>query len=190
MRCGRLFLITLLLTACGQPLRINPPASRTPVAATQAVRTASPPAGATPTATVGSVVTAVTLPQPSPSIVVILPTAVPQSSQERWLAQQLNRQAIDPPRIYVANAAVPLWWYDPATGQSLEIGSLLGEFPVQAQFTLRNGGRVAFAVPYRINADYGLTAISGAVRERMRAAGYAEQVEAYIIQVEAVVPKE
>lgn len=121
---------------------------------------------------------------------VILPTAAPQSSQERWLAQQLNRQAIDPPRIYVANAAVPLWWYDPATGQSLEIGSLLGEFPVQAQFTLRNGGRVAFAVPYRINADYGLTAISGAVRERMRAAGYAEQVEAYIIQVEAVVPKE
>ncbi len=75
------------------------------------------------------------------------------------------------------------------TGQSLEIGTIRGEFPAQAQFILRNDRRPALEVPYRINQDFGLTAISEAVRARMNAAGYTESVEAYIEQSEVVVSK-
>jgi hypothetical protein len=54
---------------------------------------------------------------------------------------------------------------------------------------LQSDRRAALEVPYRINQDFGLTAISEAVRARMKAAGYTDSVEAYIEQTEAVVPK-
>jgi hypothetical protein len=37
--------------------------------------------------------------------------------------------------------------------------------------------------------DFGLTAISDAVRERMRNAGYTQSVEAYVFQADDVQPK-
>ncbi len=116
-------------------------------------------------------------------------TATPQSGEQRWRAQQLQRQTFEAPRLYVAQHPVSLFWFDPATGQSLEIGTLRGEFPVQAQFLLRDGSRPALEVPYQINVSYGLTAISDVLRERMQAAGYAESVEAYVLQVDDILPK-
>lgn len=111
------------------------------------------------------------------------------SNEQRWRAQQLRRQTIEPPRTYLAQGAVPLLWFDPMTGQMLEIGSLIGSFNVQATFSLRGSNLAALEVPYRINVDYGLTAISDALRERMKSAGYTESVEAYVVQTESVIPK-
>jgi hypothetical protein len=82
-----------------------------------------------------------------------------------------------------------LLWYDPRTGQSLEIGTLLGEFQASAQFTLRGSDQPAIEVPYRINNDFGLTAISDAIVQRMNEAGYGERVDAYVLLSEAVQPR-
>lgn len=80
-----------------------------------------------------------------------------------------------------------MYWYDPLSGQSLTIGTILGPFTAQAQFGfIPQGDQPALEVPYRINNDFGLTAISPAVRDRMNAAGYTESVEAYILVNEAV----
>jgi hypothetical protein len=114
---------------------------------------------------------------------------VPQSNQQRWRDQQRNRQVLEPPQVYIAKSPVTLWWYDPLTGQSVAIGTLVGEFPVQALFTFRSEQRPALEVPYRINVDFGLTAISDAVRERMKNAGYTQSVEAYAFQADDVQPK-
>lgn len=194
MRFWRLIPIGLLLVGCGQPLQLNTPAGSTPQA-TRSVATALPsgtvgaPAAASPAPTaLASTPTLVTLPSETPSSLVTLPTPAPLTSEQRWRAQQVDRRAFEQPRIFTVAQAVSLLWYDPATGQSLEIGTLVGEFPAQAQFSLRSTGQLALEVPYRINADFGLTAISGAVRERMRTAGYTESVEAYVIQTEAVTP--
>ncbi len=196
MRFRRLILIGLLLAGCGQPLQLNTPTGGTqqaPLGAStaQPARTASPVAAPSPLASaVASTATAVTLPSAMPSPLVLLPTEAPQTSEQRWRAQQLDRLVFEGQRIYAAGQPVSLLWYDPATGQSLEIGSLIGDFPAQAQFTLRGTGQPALEVPYRINTDFGLTAISAAVRERMRAAGYTESVEAYIVQTESVSAKQ
>jgi hypothetical protein len=115
---------------------------------------------------------------------------VPQTNEQRWRAQQIDRQVFDPPRQYVALRPVPLLWYDPVNGQSLELGTLIGTFTVQAQFVLRGSNQNALEVPYQINKDYGLTAISEAVKSRMSAAGYTQSVEAYAIQTDAVQPKQ
>jgi hypothetical protein len=69
------------------------------------------------------------------------------------------------------------------------IGTINGEFPAQAEFTLRGEQQAALEVPYVINADFGLTAISEAVRERMKAAGYSQSVEAYVLRTADVQPK-
>jgi hypothetical protein len=122
-------------------------------------------------------------------VIVVPHTATPQSQEQRWRAQQLQRQVFEPPRVYVAQRPVPLFWFDPATGQKLEIGTLIGEFPAQAEFQLRDGNRPAFEVPYQINVSYGLTAISEVLRERMQAAGYTESVEAYVLQGDDIRPK-
>jgi hypothetical protein len=114
---------------------------------------------------------------------------VPQSNQQRWRDQQRSRQVLEPPQVYTAKSPVTLWWYDPLTGQSVAIGTLVGEFPVQALFTFWSEQRPALEVPYRINVDFGLTAISDAVRERMRNAGYTQSVEAYVFQADDVQPK-
>jgi len=120
-------------------------------------------------------------------LVIIQPQAPPtQTNQERWRAQQLNRQVFEPPQPYIAQQGTALCWFDPRTNQSLEIGTLLGEFVATAQFTLRQTEQPALEVPYTVNVDYGLTAISDALIQRMRAAGYTERVEAYVIVSEAI----
>jgi hypothetical protein len=112
-----------------------------------------------------------------------------QTSAERWRAQQMDRQPFDPPRQYTAQAGTPLYWYDPRTNQALEIGTLIGVFTVTAEFRLHGVEQPALEVPYRINKDYGLTAISDALIRRMNEAGYAEHVEAFVVLSEAVKPQ-
>ena len=128
-------------------------------------------------------------PEPTPGIVVAPQLPTSQSSEERWRAQQIGRQELAQAQGYIAKSPIPLLWYDPATGQSLEVGTLIGEFTVKARFTLRGADRPALEVPYRINQDYGLTSISDALRDRMRAAADSESVEAYVFETEDVVPK-
>ena len=127
--------------------------------------------------------------EPTSDIVVIPQPPASQNNQERWRAQQVDRQVLTQAQTYIAKNPVPLLWYDPAVGQSVEIGTLIGEFTVQARFSLRGANRPALEVPYQINKSYGLTSISDAVRDRMQAAGYAESVEAYTFETEDVVPK-
>ena len=134
-------------------------------------------------------VTSVGLPTPKPAVIVVPRTAVPQNNEQRWRTQQLDRKILEPRRLYVAKNPVTLWWYDPLTGQSVAIGTLVGDFPVQALFTLRNEQRPALEVPYTINGDFGLTSISEAVRQRMEKAGYTRSVEAYVFQTDDVQPK-
>lgn len=125
----------------------------------------------------------------TPAIVIIPATPSALGSEQRWRSQQVERSVMDPPRLYEARTATTLLWYDPATGQVLEIGTLRGTFPAQAQFTFRPSNTSSLEIPYRINADFGLTSISDAVRERMNRAGYDSTVEAFIYITESIVPK-
>jgi hypothetical protein len=133
--------------------------------------------------------TALASPTAAPDVVIVPRTPSPLNNQERWRAQEIDRQVLQTAQTYIAKNPVALLWYDPLAGQSLEIGTLIGEFTVQARFTLRSTNSPALEVPYRINFDYGLTSISDAVRERMQAAGYTESVEAYVVEAEGIVPK-
>jgi hypothetical protein len=126
---------------------------------------------------------------PTQPVIIRPPTPSQQSNEQIWRAQQLDRRAFDPPQAYVARPSATLLWYDPRTGQSLEIGTLLGEFPASAAFTLRGSDQPAIEVPYRINNDFGLTAISDAIVQRMHEAGYTERVDAYILLSDAVQPR-
>jgi hypothetical protein len=202
-----LLLLLFFVTSCGQPL-VTTTSRATRTTGSTPTRTANTtPAHAIDgttqlprvTATAPVVVPPATLAptvQPTPSAtpnstpaVIITPQLSSETNEQRWRAQEQNRQVVDPPLIYIAHSQVTLQWYDPATGQVLEIGTLSGEFPVQAEFVLRDGNRPAFEVPYRINGDFGLTAISDAVVQRMHAAGYRESVEAFILQSDAIQPK-
>lgn len=210
MRNCWLVLIVLLLSGCGQPLQLNSPgAQRTARPASASAQPPSAvaitPADSSSTATVpaneptqlasvepqpSALATQVTNLTPLPSVVVIPQTAVPLTSEQRWRAQELERKPFESERLYIANESVPLLWYDPLTSQVLEIGTIQGEFPAQAQFILQSNQRPALEVRYQINQGFGLTAISEAVRERMRAAGYTESVEAYIELTDGIVPKQ
>ncbi|HEU5103973.1 MAG TPA: hypothetical protein VFU22_33385 [Roseiflexaceae bacterium] len=116
-------------------------------------------------------------------------TQAPETNEQRWRARQEDRKVNEPPRIYVARGPVILWWYDPLASQSVQIGTISGEFPVQAEFILRGDQVPALEVAYVINHDFGLTAISEAVRERMRVAGYSQSVEAYVLRTDDIQPK-
>jgi hypothetical protein len=124
-----------------------------------------------------------------PAVIVVPLTQAPETNEQRWRAQQQDRTVNDPPHPYIASSPVTLWWYDPLISQAVPIGTISGEFPVQAEFILRGAQQAALEVPYRINNDFGLTAISEAVRERMKAAGYAQSVEAYVLQTADTHPK-
>lgn len=205
MRVRWLLLLMFVLAGCGQPLQIGTPTVRatlpavSPSAGSGASaprQTASTGGFEQQTATSGiiqptSIATApaVTISPAITSVVIVPRTPVPQSNEQRWRAQQLDRQVFAERRLYRASQPVPLLWFDPLTSQSVEIGTLIGSFPAQAQFTLRQSNQPALEVPYRINNDFGLTAISEAIRERMRAAGYTESVETFIVQTEAVAPQ-
>jgi hypothetical protein len=139
--------------------------------------------------TVNVAVTPTPLPVPTQPVIIRPPTPSQRSNEQIWRAQQLDRRSFDPPQPYVARPSATLLWYDPRTGQSLEIGTLLGEFQASAAFTLRGSDQPAIEVPYRINSDFGLTAISDAIVQRMHEAGYTEQVDAYILLSDAVQPR-
>lgn len=192
----------LLLIGCGEPLQVanrTPGPSRTPLVArtTLATPQVSPTAEASAVATAPPATAASTAPvttvaatqAPRPSVVVVPATRPPRTSQERWRAQQEAREPIDPPAAYVVGQPAPLLWWDPATGQALEIGLVAGEVPAQARFVFRPTGEPAIEVAYRIGQDFGLTAISAAVRARMAAAGFNETVEAYLVVTDSVNPR-
>jgi len=207
----------LMLAGCGQPMQIGAPSpilvqpTRLPtdaalpslpatsvpsiVSATQATVEveATPFATAVITPTVTVEVTATPTLQPAatatPAVIVVPLTQKPETNEQRWRAQEQDRKVNDPPRIYIAPNAVTLWWYDPLISQPVQIGTISGEFPVQAEFILRGAQQAALEVPYRINNDFGLTAISEAVRGRMIAAGYSQSVEAYVLRTADIHPK-
>ncbi|MCS6841526.1 MAG: hypothetical protein NZ699_07070 [Roseiflexus sp.] len=189
------FVCTLMaLAGCGQPLQLDAAQrTRTPLMAQPAALTS------TPDRTVTAVASAYTPQTPTqersptaalaasaPTVRIVPATPAPQTNEARWRAQQLDRQVLNPPQIYRVVRRTSLFWFDPVTGQILEIGTVRGDIPVQARFRLRSTGEAALEVPYRINSDFGLTAISEAVRARMEAAGYTVSVEAFILETDAV----
>ena len=218
MRRWYMLLIVLVLSGCGQPMQIGTP-SQTQVRPTQlpadTVGTALPSVTATSVPSVASPAQAIpeltaipsalgsieptveveaTPAMPlattsTPAVIVVPLTQMPATNEQRWRAQEQDRKVNDPPQIYIARSPVTLWWYDPLTTQSVPIGTISGEFPVQAEFILRGAQQAALEVPYRINIDFGLTAISEAVRERMQAAGYSQSVEAYVLRTADIQPK-
>jgi len=179
---------TLLPTANSVPSETSP-ASITPALSNTQIVPTNEPATITPVPATSPPMAPASVPSPPSAVIVVPRTSVPETNEQRWRAQQLNRQINQPPQLYVAASPVLLLWYDPLTGQSLQIGTIIGEFPVQARFTLRSDNKPALEVPYRINIDFGLTSISDAVRDRMKAADYTQSVEAYVIQTDAVQPK-
>jgi hypothetical protein len=213
-----MLLIVLMLAACGQPLQISTP-SQTQVRPTRLTNepaapsvtasgvpslapseeippdmAATPlsPAQAEPTRAEATSVTAAPAPigaTQTPVVIVVPLPQTPETNEQRWRARQQDRTVNDPPQMYVARNPVTLWWYDPLTSQSVPIGTIGGEFPVQAEFILRGEQQPALEVSYVINHDFGLTAISEAVRERMKAAGYSQSVEAYVLRTDDVQPK-
>lgn len=140
------------------------------------VATPQPPTVVPPTPTI----------PPAPTLV--LPTLPSLSPEERWRAQQLDRQIIDPPRLYNTKRS-ELYWYDPVNQQKVLLGIVSGDFMVQATFTFREDGQPALEVPYEVNRGYGITALSPAVLERIRAAGYSDWIETFVFLTPEVQPK-
>src|SRR5215207_9446451 len=185
-----MLLIMLVLAGCGQPMQIGTPTqaqvrptrlpsdSALPSITANSVPSAAPSAQATselgttpfataalePTVQSAPTVTVEMAATPTPAVIVVPLTQMPETNEQRWRAQQQDRKVNDPPRIYVAQNPITLWWYDPLTSQSVPIGTISGEFPAQAEFSLQGTQQAALEVPYRINNDFGLTAISEAVR--------------------------
>lgn len=199
-----LVLLAYFLTSCGQPLvtatpqgtRLSTPSSL----ASPSVVALSPRALASPAPEVSVLSPTAVLPiQSTPlpaSDLMSVPsvTVVPQvpsllTNEQRWRMQQRDRVVFDVPRLYDAHDRASLYWYDPVSGQTLEVGALLGEFVAQAQFKRRDDDRFALEIPYRINHDFGLTSISDAVRQRMQSAGYTESVEAYVLVSDVIEPR-
>jgi hypothetical protein len=83
-----------------------------------------------------------------------------------------------------------LWWYDPLNQQHVILGRITGDFVAQAQFLLHGQGVEALEVPYQVNVGYGLTALSPALLERIRAAGYeSDWIETYVFLTPNVLPR-
>jgi hypothetical protein len=120
--------------------------------------------------------------------VIVPPTPEQLTNEERWRRQQQNRNVFEAPQAFYTSGS-ELWWYDPVQQQSVILGTFSGPFEAQARFTLRGLGVSALEVPYKINERYGLTAISPALIERIRAAGYDEWIETYIIEGPNVRPR-
>jgi hypothetical protein len=204
-----MLLIMLMLAGCGQPLQISTPsqsqaqhtqlpdATPLPSIPANSVPSLAPSEQATseiastPAATFPIEPSAADVPAalPTSAVVVVPQTRTPENNEQRWRARQQDRKVNDPPILYVARNPVTLWWYDPLTSQSVPLGTISREFPVQAEFILRGDQQAALEVPYVINSDFGLTAISDAVRQRMLAAGYSQSVEAYVLRSDDVQPR-
>jgi hypothetical protein len=109
-----------------------------------------------------------------------LPTAPALSIEERWRAQQQDRVIFEQLTAYTTSSS-ELWWYDPVNQQHVILGRVTGDFSAQARFIVRAQGVEALEVPYQVNISYGLTALSPALVERIRASGYASDwIEAYV----------
>ncbi len=109
------------------------------------------------------------------------------TGDERWATFTTQRQLFDTPKRITTLQPTPLLWLDPRNGQVLEIGLLNGDFVATAQMVLTSDNSAAYEVDYRINQDFGLTSISEAVAMRMRDAGYAASVRAFVVITDNVV---
>jgi hypothetical protein len=112
-------------------------------------------------------------------------TPTPFTNEDRWRKQQIDRRPFEALRSY-STASSELWWYDPINQQSVILGRIMGGFSAQAEFTLRGQGVPALEVPYQVNVSYGLTALSPALLDRIRAAGYSEWIETYVFSTPSV----
>lgn len=200
---GRRWLVVtcaVWLIGCGQPIQIN---NRTPQPeSTTLVATAlpdgeaientatepTPPANAELATPADAEPTTPAVDVESVAVVVVTPRlrATP-TGDERWAAFITNREAFESPLRLTALAPTPLLWLDPRNGQVLEIGLLNGDFVATAQMNLTSDNSAAYEVEYRINQDYGLTSISEAVAMRMRDAGYAASVRAFVVLSDTII---
>lgn len=148
---------------------------------------ATSPPDLTLSSTVSSTTTATIIPvapveaQQTP-IMIVPRTASAQNNQQRWRAEQIDRQVLNPPQFYVATKPTEVYWFDPVTGQSIVVGRIVGAFPAQASFTFRPSNTPALEIPYKIGQDLGLTALSPALTERLRVAGYMTYAEVYVLK--------
>lgn len=117
-----------------------------------------------------------------------LPTLTPVSNEERWRTRQEGREVYPELQGYRTTGS-ELYWFDPVNQQSLTLGVFTGEFVAQARFVLRGPGVEALEVPYQVNQSYGLTALSPAILERVRAAGYGDWIETYVVLAPNVSPR-
>ena len=198
----RIFLVSavIFLTACGQALQIATPTALDETVPIQTAVLAEVPtsqAGVDESAVATTLLPVSTAPAlatfvpvtPRGTPVVVIPTFGAHAGGGPWLAQQAQREDFANQRVYQASAPVSLLWYDPVSSQHLEIGRIVGQFPVTAQFLLKSARDAqALAVPYRIDQDYGLTAISPAIIDRMRSAGAQDSVEAYVLAGDSITP--
>ena len=122
--------------------------------------------------------------------VVIIPvSAATPTNNERWRAQEINRQPFPAAKTYITTGS-NLLWYDPVYQQTVLLGSFRGSFDALATFQLRGSDQTALEVLYEVNKRYGLTALSPAVVERIRAAGYESGfIDAYVILDNNVQPQ-
>lgn len=172
----------LLMANCAQPL----PLQRGTPGATRVTRTPGTQAALPTISTSRSPIAVPTTPVFATPIVsstaVVVPvTQVARSTEASWAAEQVDRKVFESAHVYRAGEPTTLFWFDSTTGQSLEIGRFIGNFPAIAAFNLKQSGAKALAVRYQINEDYGLISISPAITERMRVAGYDDSVEAYVL---------
>lgn len=175
--------VTVLLVSCGQPIQINnrtPQPSGTPlIVATDGT--------VLPEGTDVALADATSMPPAEQAttpveVVVVTPRLVATpTGDERWAAFVSNRSAFESPMRMSTLAPSPLLWLDPRNGQVIEIGLLNGDFVATATMNLTSDNSKAYEVEYRINQDYGLTSISEAVAMRMRDAGYAASVRAFVV---------
>lgn len=194
-----------------EALRVGEATGVTPLAQppaplpTETVQALTPEASATPEATPADVTspTVVTEPTqaptaspaptelaPSPQALptLVLPTLAPASNEERWRARQEGREVFPELQGYSTTGS-ELYWFDPVNQQSVTLGVFTGGFVAQARFILRGPGVEALEVPYQLNQSYGLTALSPAILERVRAAGYGDWIETYVVVTPNVSPR-
>ncbi len=125
----------------------------------------------------------------SPTITIVPPMLPSFTPEQRWRMQQRDRTVFETPQIYVARSQSKLWWYDPINQQHVLLGTFSGRFVAQASFYLPvKDNAEALEVPYEINRQYGLTALSPALVERMHAAGYTTWVETYVLVSSEIEP--
>jgi hypothetical protein len=137
-------------------------------------------------------VTAPTAPE-APAVATLpplnLPTAPARTNEERWRAQQQDRVVFGELTPFFTSGS-ELWWYDPLNQQHVILGRITGDFAAQGQFVLHGQGVQALEVPYQVNVSYGLTALSPALLERIRVAGYeSEWIETYVFLTPNVLPR-